>query len=233
MEHDFIPYTATTTLPEGKVLLLAPHPDDEVFGCAGAIIQHVRQGHPIKVIIMTDGSAATVHVDDSSRLAYIETRQQESCKAAKFLGYGIPEFWGIVDRTLTYDEKIVQRLCDSVQVNNIKQIYAPSLAEIHPDHNALANIAVEVARCCKVKLIMYEIGIPLHPNILLDITHYIKLKNQAMGCFVSQLKIQNYRRHILSLNAYRSYTLPPQVTEAEAYYMFDEKIIIQPWQIFG
>ncbi len=233
MESNFIPYTATTTLPEGNILVLAPHPDDEIFGCAGAIIQHVAQGNSVKVIIVTDGSAAINHSDDDSRLRYIKIRQQESCQAAKILGYEIPEFWDIVDRTLTYDEKLVQRLGKYIQVNNITHIYAPSLAEIHPDHSALANLAVEAARRSKVKLIMYEIGIPLHPNILLDITPNLARKKQAMECFVSQLKIQDYQRHILCLNGYRSYTLPPQVTEAEAYYIFDDNITIQPWQLFG
>lgn len=221
MESDFIPYTATTALPEGKVLVLAPHPDDEVFGCAGAIIQHIVQGDSVKVIVLTDGSAATNHSDTKSRLRYIEIRQQESYQAAKILGYGIPEFWGIVDRTLSYDETLIQRLCDSIQTHKITQVYAPSLQEIHPDHNILANLAVEATRRCKVTLIMYEVGIPLRPNILLDITHYLNQKKQAMSCFASQLKIQDYRRHILCLNGYRSYTLPPQVTEAEAYYRFD------------
>lgn len=233
MESNFIPYTATTTLPKGNILVLAPHPDDEIFGCAGAIIQHVTQGNSVQVIIITDGSAATSHSDADSRLHYIKIRQQESCQAAKILGYGVPEFWDIVDRTLTCDEKLVQRLYEYTQVNNITQIYAPSLAEIHPDHSALAKLAVKTAHLSKVKLIMYEIGIPLHPNILLDITPNLELKKQAMDCFVSQLKIQDYRRHILCLNGYRSYTLPPQVTEAEAYYMFDDNINIQPWQLFG
>jgi len=234
MESTFIPYTATTSLPKGKVLVLAPHPDDEIFGCAGAIIQHIAQGDPVKVIIVTDGSAATNHSDTNSRLDYIEIRKQESRQAAKILGYGIPEFWDIVDRTLTYDERLIQGLCDSIQTNEISQVYAPSLAEIHPDHNVLANLAVEATRRCKITLTMYEIGIPLRPNILLDITPYLKQKKKAMDCFASQLKIQDYRRHILCLNGYRSYTLPPQVIVAEAYYRFDDDyptLAITPTQL--
>ncbi|MDM8568304.1 PIG-L family deacetylase [Thiotrichales bacterium HSG1] len=233
MEADFIPYTATTILPKDNVLVLAPHPDDEVFACAGAIIQNVIQGNLVKVIILTDGSAAIEHPNVDSRLQYIKLRQQESIQAAKILGYGIPEFWGITDRCLTYDEKLLQRLCNYTNIEDITCIYAPSLAEIHPDHAVLARLAMEVARRSKVKLIMYEVGIPLHPNMLLDITPNLKRKKQAMDCFTSQLKIQDYRRHILCLNGYRSYTLPPQVTEAEAYYIFDNDITIHPWQLFG
>ncbi|MCK5877802.1 MAG: PIG-L family deacetylase [Candidatus Marithrix sp.] len=233
MEADFIPYTATTVLPKGNILVLAPHPDDEVFACAGAIMQNIIQGNSVKVIIMTDGSAAAEHPDSDSRLRYIELRQQESLQAAEILGYGIPEFWDIADRHLTYSEELLQRLSDYIKTNDITHIYATSLAEIHPDHSALAHLAVEVARRCNVRLVMYEVGIPLHPNILLDITPYLKRKKQAMNCFPSQLKIQDYSRHILCLNGYRSYTLPPQVTEAEAYYIFDNDITIHPWQLFG
>lgn len=232
MESDYIPYTATTQLPTGNVLVLAPHADDEVFGCGGAIIRHVKQGDLVKVIIITDGSAAVMHPDRESKARYIGIRQQESCQAAEILGYGKPEFWGIEDRTLAYGEDLVTRLCERIAGDHIAQVYAPSNAEIHPDHRALAMLAMEAVRRSKeaVKLFMYEVGMPLQPNILLDITAHIALKKTAMACFVSQLKIQDYRRHVLCLNGFRSYTLPPQVTEAEAYYLLNGKDI-QPWQI--
>lgn len=236
MEYLFIPYTATTTLPTGNVLVLAPHSDDEVLGCGGAIMQHVAQDNAVSVIIVTDGRAATTHPDNESLLNYIETRQQESCQAAQILGYGTPEFWSIADRTLECNEEFIQRLFHYIQEHQITQVYAPSVLEIHPDHYALAMSTVEAVRRCdnSVNLVMYEVGVPLHPNILLDITPFATRKQQAMACFVSQLKIQNYSRHIQGLNIYRSYTLPAQVTEAEAYYVVDRTTLqTQPWRIFG
>ena len=37
------------------VLIFAPHPDDDVIGCGGAIIQHVRNGDDVTIAYMTSG----------------------------------------------------------------------------------------------------------------------------------------------------------------------------------
>jgi LmbE family N-acetylglucosaminyl deacetylase len=234
-ESSFIPYTATTTLPKGNVLVLAPHPDDEVFGCAGAIMQHVSQNDFVQVVIVTDGSAATIHSNSDSRIKYIETRQNESLIAAQVLGYGTPEFWSITDRTLKCNENFIQRLVNYIKDKQISLVYAPSVMEIHPDHYALAISAVEAVRRCgeKLSLSMYEIGVPLHPNILLDITNVLRRKKEAMNCFVSQLAIQDYSRHILGLNTYRSYTLPATVTAVEGYYMLNWLELQNQYSVFG
>ena len=236
MESFFIPYNATTILPPGNVLVLAPHPDDEVFGCGGAIMQHVAQNNDVSVIIITDGSAAANHPDEQSRLNYIKRRQQESQQAAQILGYNNPEFWGIADRSLAYNEELVQRIFNLIQEKQIAQVYAPSIMEVHPDHYALAKIAVEVVRRCgkSVNLAMYEVGVPLHPNQLLDITSLIEGKQKAIASFTSQLDILDYSHQLQSLNGYRSYTLPADVKVAEAYYVIDgETLQTQPWLRFG
>src|SRR6185436_9862342 len=39
----------------GRVLLLAPHADDDVLGAGGTCALHVRQGDPLHVIVAYDG----------------------------------------------------------------------------------------------------------------------------------------------------------------------------------
>ena len=55
-ESELIPYHAVGEVGQGSALVLAPHPDDEVLGCAGAILRHVARGDPVRVIILTDGA---------------------------------------------------------------------------------------------------------------------------------------------------------------------------------
>jgi len=211
MESDLIPYNASLTLPAQAALVLAPHPDDEVFGCGAAIASHVRAGVPVQVLVLTDGAL----YGDAA------TRQRESIEAARVLGYGVPEFWNIPDRGLRFGEELVQRLVERIAHSGADLVYAPSPWEIHPDHQQAQRLAVEAVRRSGsgVRLAFYEIGAPLRPNLLLDITALMDTKETAMRCFVSQLKQQNYLAHIQALNCYRTYTLGAEVKAAEAYWL--------------
>ena len=218
-EPDFIPYKADLSFPTGPVLVLAPHPDDEVLGCTGAILQHVRSGDRLRVMIATDSDYGHFLDGQSPVLA----RQQESRDAAKLLGYGEPEFWNYPDRSLAFQPELVERIASAIDAMQANLVYTPSLWEIHPDHYALASSVLRaVAQLSRpVTIAMYEVGMPLHPNRLLDITDVLDIKQQAIACFKSQLAMQAYDRHILALNQFRTYTLPASVRAAEAYHLLD------------
>src|SRR5262249_22255086 len=50
----------------GKVVVLAPHMDDEIIGCGGTVARHVDAGADVTVIYLTDGrrgSAALFRLD--------------------------------------------------------------------------------------------------------------------------------------------------------------------------
>ena len=55
MEMQLIPYESVRKIEGTRILVLAPHPDDEVFGCAGAIMRHVAAGDSVRVAVVTDG----------------------------------------------------------------------------------------------------------------------------------------------------------------------------------
>ncbi|MET0274483.1 MAG: glycosyltransferase, partial [Phenylobacterium sp.] len=114
-------------------------------------------------------------------------------------------------------EELVARVAQAIAGADL--VYAPSILEMHPDHRALAMAAVEAIRRAGsgVRLAAYEIGTPLRPNLLLDISPVAARKHEALQCFASQLATQPYDQHIEALNRYRTYTLPPQVTAAEAF----------------
>lgn len=218
-EQAQIPFSAVRSLGNGRVLVLAPHPDDEVFGCAGAILRHVADGDPVRVAVVTDGA---IQAPPENGTATTEpTRHTESRNAARLLGYGEPEFWNLPDRGLVYGEPLVRRITAAIDTFDAELIYAPSPTEIHPDHRALGLAAIEaVRRSTRDRmLVLYEVAIPLTPNRLLDITDLVERKHEAMHCFPSQLVHQDYSRHVAALNAYRSFTLPPEILAAEAYHV--------------
>ena len=100
------------------LLVLAPHPDDEVLGFAGLIDSYVRQGKPVEVVVVTDGDAyceacrfwksgsvtgPTCTAEELSNLAtpevdsFAEVRREESRRAMTALGAPEPVFLGYPD----------------------------------------------------------------------------------------------------------------------------------------
>lgn len=215
-EQQLIPYQAVREIPARSVLVLAPHPDDEVFGCGGTLARHAAAGIPVHVVVATDGGFCAEAADRSTLVA---TREAESRAAAAVLGVPAPEFWRIPDRTLRYGEALVDRVVAAIRARDADLVFAPSPCEAHPDHSALAMAAIEAVRRigAGLHLALYEIGVPLHPNTLVDISDLLEKKRAAMRCFVSQLAHQRYDEQIEALNRYRAYTLPFEVIAAEAF----------------
>lgn len=217
-EAEIIPYQ-TTSIPEAyNVIVFAPHPDDEIFGCGGAIAQHAQAGHSVHVILLTSGGF------DSSEAAgegYAQTRLSESARAARMLGLPAPRCWGLADRGVAYDEGLVQRMMQAIAETSADVIYAPSPWELHPDHRAASMGAVEAVRRSEGEksLYLYEVSAPLRPNALIDVTTVWSLKQQAMQAFESQERIRPYASFISALNRFRALTLSPAVEHAEAFEM--------------
>lgn len=230
-EQALMPYEAVADLGHGVVLVLAPHPDDEVFGCGGAIARHVAAGDPVSVVVATDGAFDSRAGGDDTE-SYVAAREEESKAAAALLGYGEPGFWRLPDRGLEYGERLIERIADTIRRLGAEIVYAPSIYEMHPDHRVLGMCAVEAVRREKSDpaLAMYEVSTPLRPNRLLDITPVADVKAEAMSVFRSQLQRQAYDRHIAALNLFRTYTLPASVKAAEGYLLLDAAELRQRWR---
>jgi LmbE family N-acetylglucosaminyl deacetylase len=213
-EGHHIPYAASSLpVPRARaVLAIAPHPDDEVFGCGGCAALYARAGVPVQAVILTDGGLWGV---PPAGLSIVEARQAEARRAAAMLGYAPPVFAGFADRSLGGEAGLASLIAARARICGADVLLAPSPWEIHPDHRAAALAAMQAAVLLGATLVQYEVGAPLLPNVLLDITPVWQLKQEAMACFESQLAMQRYDRHVSSLNIFRTYTLPGSVVAAE------------------
>jgi LmbE family N-acetylglucosaminyl deacetylase len=199
----------------GRVLVFAPHPDDEVLGCGGAIQAHVAAGDPVAVIVVTDGG----RIGGGDRAAYVARRRDECSRAAVVLGYGAPIFWDYVDGELSASEGLADRLRAAIDEQAATLVYGPSVHERHPDHRALAVALVAVLRSAHhdFQLAMYEVGALSYPSLLLDISARWADKRAALSCFGSQLEQERYDEQMESLNRYRTSGLPPRCRAVEAF----------------
>lgn len=221
MEELIVPYLASTGLPARSVLVFAPHADDEIFGCGGALALHVRAHVPVRVVVLTDGAAGGPDGAANATTATAALRADESRAAARIVGFAEPDFWQLPDRGLAYGEGLVQRIVAAIRHAAADLVYAPSVREMHPDHLVTALACLEAVRRVggDLRLAMCEIGVPLPPTTLVDITAVLDVKTAAAKAFVSQLVRQDYDQHVAALNRFRTFTLAREVAAAEAYWV--------------
>jgi len=238
LEQFFMPYNSQTLLPgevtaEGnapakRVLVLAPHPDDEVFGCGGAISQLIAAQADVKTLILTDGLSGLSSRHDSTAVPSgdgsahgVNIRRRESIQAAHCLGTPKPIFLDRQDGGLMQDADLLTVIMDAIGSFQPDLILAPSIWEMHRDHRAVAQAGLAlVSQLPSVaNIAMYEVGVPLIPNAFIDISETVAKKSRAMRCFESQNSQQSYAEQIQGLNRFRSYTLGMQVKAAEAYHI--------------
>ncbi len=215
-EQQLLSFVSTELPSVQNVLVLAPHPDDEVFGCCGVLVRLKQSGAKITVVILTDGALG----GDNNDGCLPRRRAEESCAAAKILELNAPSFWGLPDRGIVYGESLIERLAKTMDETGAELVFLPSPADWHPDHQTLAFAGAEAARRLGkgLQIAFYEISDPLPcPSLLLDISQVTALKKQAMQCFVSQFGEQPYLERIEGINRFRATHLGPTVESAEAF----------------
>jgi LmbE family N-acetylglucosaminyl deacetylase len=69
-----------------RVLIVAPHPDDETLGCGGSIALLCSKGYDVKVLVISDGTASHPNSQKYPALVLQSIRSQETLTALAILG---------------------------------------------------------------------------------------------------------------------------------------------------
>ncbi|SEL18046.1 N-acetylglucosaminyl deacetylase, LmbE family [Pseudoxanthomonas sp. GM95] len=140
-----------------RLVVVAPHPDDEVLGCGGLIAAAIHSGLQVLVVSLTDGEAA--YACDPAwppqRLAPI--RRSELLNAVRALGGGTDNIAhvGIADGHIAV---CIERAIDALaQVRRRDTVLVTWAKDGHPDHEAAAQAAQQVCARVGARLIQYPI----------------------------------------------------------------------------
>lgn len=182
-----------------KVLMFAPHPDDETLGCGGTLAR-LALLCPVKVVLVTDGSGAGGLPPEAAA-----TRQGEFVRALGVLGVNDSaqlnqpdgNFWGTSELASQ-----VQCLLDDYQPD---WVFLPSPLDYHRDHVRIAAFLEPLCRqASSVKqLLFYEIWAPVPATHVVDITQQATVKHAALAEHVTAMAYGDYKRAVDGLNRYR------------------------------
>ena len=227
MQFNLTPPTETTTISARRVLVLAPHFDDEVFGCGGLLAQLADGGAEISVLYLTDSSGGLEITEN--RTKYAARRRVEAQKGLDILGIAQLEVLSIPDGELAdFVGPASQAIRRAIGEHHPDLLLSVSPCEITDDHRAAFTSLHRALSSLRggtdldaimigCRILLYEVNHPGYPNVLIDVSPQLELLRSAIDAHESQLEMHNYREAALGVRHFRALSLPAAVTAAESY----------------
>jgi len=190
-----------------RILVIAPHPDDESLGCAGVLIKKAKQ---CEVVVLTDGSKGGNKGEKKDEI--ITRRKKEFKRAMAFVGLKKYTFLDISDGKL--EENFPK--FSQFDLEKFDTIFCPAPGENHSDHACVFNFILKLKP--KARIFAYEVWSTLEkPSHYIDISDLINKKKKLINLYKSQLSQVDYLSRIISLNHYRGMQVYPAIPYLEAY----------------
>lgn len=194
------------------VLVVAPHPDDEVLGCGGAILWHLSRGDAVHVVICTRGEPERFGAEQVARVQ-AEAREchtRLSVTQAHALDFPAARLDTVPGAELN------AALLGVYREARADVIYLPHPGDVHRDHQLVFQAGMVAARpngdATIEEVLAYETvsetdwyAAPLTPafvpNVFLDITSLIERKLEACRAYASQIRPAPHQRSLESIRA--------------------------------
>lgn len=196
----------------GKVLVIAPHPDDEILGCGGTIARLSQSGAEVVVAIVTRGMAPQFSDE------FVANIRTEAKTSHAMVGVKETVYLDLPAAALETvpATKLNGTLAKLVQDVRPDTLFVPFVGDIHTDHQLTFLAAMVAARprdeYAPKRIYAYEtlsetnwyapgVTPAFVPNVFIDITETLELKLDAFRCFESQVKIFPDERSIEAIRA--------------------------------
>jgi LmbE family N-acetylglucosaminyl deacetylase len=193
-----------------SALVVAAHPDDIEFSCAGTVARWSHEGSRVTYALLTNGAAGSTD-PEMTRERLASLREAEQRAAAKVVGVDRVEFLGhedgLLEPTLELREQIVRLIRrvrpEVVVTTDPTTRYFGEQYINHPDHRAAgeATLAAVIPGSDTrlaypellaeglepVKLSGVWLMMNAEPNLVVDVTEFMDRKIESLRCHVTQV----------------------------------------------
>lgn len=186
-----------------KVVVIAPHQDDEAIGCGGLLCALAHKNIQIDLVFVTDGRPTTADWREN-----VATRSQEAHQAAALLQANVYEL-NVNNVTLETNQEQFDQL-KSIVSNDYDAIFTVWPLDYPPKHryvNALLNQALKNV-AADLQVFCYAVHSALLPNVFFDYTEIFEEKQKLIEVYKSQLAYQNYTHISAGLDSWNSRQIP-------------------------
>lgn len=196
-----------------EVLVVSPHPDDEVLGVGGTIARLVAEGHNVTVSIVTRGW------DPLFAKSQVDQVRAEAVKANEVLGTQSVHFMDLPVTKLSLMPKHELNQAFELLIDKVEPelVFLPFFGDRHEDHRQVFDACMvalrPVAKRQYVKRILcYETVSETHwsapyvepqfaPQVWFDISDHLSTKLDAMRAYDSQVRPQPDARSLEAVSS--------------------------------
>lgn len=181
-----------------KILVIAPHPDDELLGAGGMILKNIKEGNEVYVCVVTIGVAPLFEPERGKK------NNQDAVDCHKAIGITKTYF---LDLPSTMLESIPRyelngKILDVVREVQPEEVFIPHYGDMQKDHQMVADAAMVAIRpkyYPQVKRVYaYEtlsetgwnapsVANEFIPNVWMDITGILDEKLRALRYYTLQM----------------------------------------------
>jgi len=198
-----------------KIVVYAPHPDDEIYGAGGSILKWMDEGHDLHIIYVTDNRALIAwgkkhdQIIEEEAQEYINMSEEEIAniclKEAKIVAnaFGFPD--SNVHLFKFHDQEAINQIKKGIElskdiIKDADRIVLPSDNNNHPDHQATHSIAKRAAIELNLENVEYYVyaiynvmKAPMDKQIKVRISDYRFRIYEIMKHYKTQLLFKDTR----------------------------------------
>lgn len=181
-----------------RVVVVAPHPDDEILAIGATLATLAQMGHPILMVAVTDGEGSHPGSTQWTSDALRTLRPRESEDALQRMGLS-PDIvrLGLPDGGVPAHEK---RLAQLLPLGSSDIVFVPWRHDGHPDHEACARATLAACRTVRARCIEFPVWalVPSHAaharlagramQRVITPTRFMQAKRHATAAYVSQVE---------------------------------------------
>ena len=197
-----------------RILVIAPHPDDETLGCGGSLLKHKSNGDSLSWLVATRGHEPQWSAE------VLEAKEREISAVAAF--YGFDNTFRLDFPTIKLDrvpiEELIAAIRDAITDAKPDWVYLNHFGDVHSDHRVLFEATMSVlkpfysSKHGVKKILSYEVfsstdAAPMNParvfvpHVFTDVTEFLEQKLEIMALYESELQAFPLPRSLDSLRA--------------------------------
>lgn len=183
-----------------RILVVLPHPDDEVFPMSGTLAKYIEEGSQVTYVCLTLGEMGRNLGNPAfaNRVTLASIREKELKNSCEVIGIQDLRMWGYHDKTIEFEpyealDKRILEVIEEVNPNLILTFY-PGYG-VHPDHDACGAAVIRTLKTISKedRPLTHCVAFPdkmfRKSDVKIDIRPYLDKKIAALKCHSSQFRI--------------------------------------------